>query len=48
MFVEHRSSDFGMEKNKIPGDGVVTGTCKVNGRSIMIYSQDFTVWWIFK
>ena len=44
MFVEHRSSDFDMEKNKIPGDGVVTGTCKVNGRSIMIYSQDFTVY----
>ena len=44
MFVEHRSSDFGMEKNKIPGDGVVTGTCKVNGRSVMIYSQDFTVY----
>ena len=44
MFVEHRSSDFGMGKNKIPGDGVVTGTCKVNGRSIMIYSQDFTVY----
>jgi len=43
MFVEHRSNDFGMEKNKIPGDGVVTGTCKVNGRSVMIYSQDFTV-----
>lgn len=44
MFVEHRSSDFGMEKNKIPGDGVVTGTCKVNGRPVMIYSQDFTVY----
>ena len=44
MFVEHRSNDFGMQKNKILGDGVVTGTCKVNGRSIMIYSQDFTVY----
>ena len=44
MFVEHRSTDFGMEKNKIPGDGVVTGTCKINGRSILIYSQDFTVY----
>ena len=44
MFVEHRSSDFGMEKNKIPGDGVVTGTCKVNGRPVMIYSQDFTIY----
>ncbi len=44
MFVEHRSNDFGMKKNKIPGDGVVTGTCKINGRSVMIYSQDFTVY----
>ena len=44
MFVEHRSTDFGMENNKIPGDGVVTGTCKINGRSIFIYSQDFTVY----
>lgn len=44
MFVEHRSTDFGMEKNKIPGDGVVTGTCKINGRSVLIYSQDFTVY----
>ena len=44
MFVEHRSSDFGMEKNKIPGDGVVTGNCKINGRPVLIYSQDFTVY----
>ncbi len=44
MFVEHRSNDFGMDKNKVPGDGVVTGTCKINGRSVMIYSQDFTVY----
>ena len=44
MFVEHRSTDFGMEKNKIPGDGVVTGNCKINGRSVLIYSQDFTAY----
>ena len=44
MFVEHRSSDFGMEKNKIPGDGVVTGNCKINGRPVLIYSQDFTAY----
>jgi propionyl-CoA carboxylase beta chain len=33
MFVEHRSSDFGMEKSRIPGDGVVTGWGTVNGRT---------------
>ncbi|MBR45283.1 MAG: methylmalonyl-CoA carboxyltransferase [Rhodospirillaceae bacterium] len=43
MFVEHRCSDFGMEKLTIPGDGVVTGHGKVNGRLVFIFSQDFTV-----
>ena len=43
MFVEHRSSDFGMHEQKIPGDGVVTGHGTVNGRLIFIFSQDFTV-----
>src|SRR5437016_14176443 len=43
MFVEHRSSDFGMNEQKIPGDGVVTGHGTVNGRLIFIFSQDFTV-----
>jgi propionyl-CoA carboxylase beta chain len=43
MFVEHRSSDFGMEKNKIPGDGVVTGHGTVNRRLVFAFSQDFTV-----
>src|SRR5271166_3095854 len=43
MFVEHRSIDFGMEDNKIPGDGVVTGHGTINGRLVFIYSQDFTV-----
>jgi propionyl-CoA carboxylase beta chain len=43
MFVEHRSSDFGMSEQKIPGDGVVTGHGTVNGRLIFIFSQDFTV-----
>ena len=33
MFVEHRSHDFGMEKQKIPGDGVVTGWGRINGRA---------------
>src|SRR5271163_3664271 len=43
MFVEHRSYDFGMEKTKIAGDGVVTGWGTVNGRSIFVFSKDFTV-----
>ncbi|MGE0659097.1 MAG: carboxyl transferase domain-containing protein, partial [Reyranellaceae bacterium] len=43
MFVEHRTSDFGMDKQKIPGDGVVTGHGTVNGRLIFVFSQDFTV-----
>ena len=43
MFVEHRSAEFGMEKSKIPGDGVVTGWGTVNGRLVYVYSQDFTV-----
>ena len=43
MFVEHRCSDFGMEKTKLPGDGVVTGSGTINGRLVFVYSQDFTV-----
>jgi propionyl-CoA carboxylase beta chain len=43
MFVEHRSQDFGMEEQKIPGDGVVTGHGTVNGRLVFAFSQDFTV-----
>jgi len=43
MFVEHRSHDFGMEEQKIPGDGVVTGHGLVNGRRVFAFSQDFTV-----
>uniref|UniRef100_UPI0037442BF1 acyl-CoA carboxylase subunit beta n=1 Tax=Mucilaginibacter limnophilus TaxID=1932778 RepID=UPI0037442BF1 len=43
MLVTHRSADFGMEKEKYPGDGVVTGYGTVNGRLIYVYSQDFTV-----
>jgi propionyl-CoA carboxylase beta chain len=43
MFVEHRSSDFGMENNKVPGDGVVTGHGTINGRLVYVFSQDFTV-----
>jgi propionyl-CoA carboxylase beta chain len=43
MFVEHDSTDFGMADNRIPGDGVVTGHGKINGRPVMVFSQDFTV-----
>ena len=43
MFVEHRCNNFGMEKNKTPGDGVVTGHGTINGRLVFVYSQDFTV-----
>ena len=37
MFVEHSSTDFGMEENKIPGDGVVIGSGEVNGRLVFLY-----------
>ena len=43
MFVTHRSTDFGMEKSKIPGDGVVTGWGTVNGRTVFVFAKDFTV-----
>ena len=42
-FVQHRSKDFGMESQLIPGDGVVTGYGTVNGRMVYVFSQDFTV-----
>ena len=44
-FVTHRCRDFGMdsEKNEILGDGVVTGSAKVDGRPVYLYAQDFTV-----
>ncbi len=43
MFVSHRCTDFGMDKQKYPGDGVVTGWGTINGRMVYVYSQDFTV-----
>ncbi|MEA2857149.1 MAG: propionyl-CoA carboxylase beta chain [Methylobacteriaceae bacterium] len=43
MFVELRCDDFGMEKMKIPGDGVVTGWGTVNGRTVFVFAKDFTV-----
>jgi len=42
-FIEHRCNDFGLSSKKGPGDGVVTGYGKVNGRPIYLFSQDFTV-----
>ena len=43
MFVTHRSSAFGLESQKILGDGVVTGCGTINGRKVFLFSQDFTV-----
>jgi propionyl-CoA carboxylase beta chain len=43
MFVEHRSHEFGMEAQRIPGDGVVTGWGTINGRLVYVFSKDFTV-----
>ncbi|MGE7368479.1 acyl-CoA carboxylase subunit beta [Neorhizobium sp. NPDC001467] len=43
MYVTHRCTDFGMENQKIAGDGVVTGWGTINGRQVYVFSQDFTV-----
>lgn len=43
MFVEHRSVDFGMQDQKVPSDGVITGYGSINGRLVFVFSQDFTV-----
>src|SRR3989338_3732261 len=42
-FVTHRCSEFGIDKQKIPGDGVVTGYGKIEGRLVFVFAQDFTV-----
>jgi acetyl-CoA carboxylase carboxyltransferase component len=42
LFVQHRSSNFGLDKVSIPADGVITGFGKVNGRTVCAYAQDFT------
>ena len=42
MFVEHNCADFGMESQKVPGDGVVTGSGTINGRLVVVFAQDFT------
>jgi propionyl-CoA carboxylase beta chain len=41
-FVTHRSSDFGMDKLRAPGDGVVTGWGSIDGRQVFVFAQDFT------
>ncbi len=43
MHVEHACHDFGMEQKSLPGDGVVTGVGRVEGRSVAAFSQDFTI-----
>lgn len=43
MFVQHNCTDFGMEKLKFLGDGVVTGCGTIDGRLVYVYAQDFTV-----
>lgn len=43
MLKSHRCSDFGMDKQQIPGDGVITGRGLINGRLTFVFSQDFTV-----
>ena len=43
MYVEHNCTDFGMDAQHVPGDGVVTGSGTINGRLVFVFSQDFTV-----
>lgn len=43
QFVEHRSISFGLDKQKFPGDGVVTGYGTIHGRLVYVFAQDFTV-----
>ncbi len=43
-FIEHRTHDFGMQPGSAPGEGVVTGYGKVNGRMVFLFAQDFTVY----
>jgi propionyl-CoA carboxylase beta chain len=43
IFVKHRSKDFGLDKQQYLGDGVVTGTARIEGRPVALFSQDFTV-----
>lgn len=42
-FVAHRCQNFGMDKKKVPGDGIIVGYGRINGKLVYVYSQDFTV-----
>src|SRR5487761_729320 len=42
-FVTHRCTDFGMETQKVPGDGFITGHGRIHGRVVFVFAQDFTV-----
>ena len=42
-FVRHRCSNFGIESQRPPGDGIVTGFGRIDGRAVYVYAQDFTV-----
>jgi len=42
-FVQHRATDLGMDDKRFPGDGVITGTGKIQGRTVYVFAQDFTV-----
>ena len=42
-FVTHRATDFGLGEKRFPGDGLVTGYGKIDGRTVFVYAQDFTV-----
>ncbi len=43
IFVKHRTADFGLDKQRYSGDGVITGFAKIDGRPVAVFSQDFTV-----
>jgi propionyl-CoA carboxylase beta chain len=42
-FVTHRATDFGMAEKRFPGDGIVTGYGRIDGRTVFVFAQDFTV-----
>ena len=42
-FVVHQTTDFGMAEQRVPGDGVVTGSARIQGRPVYLFAQDFTV-----